>query len=84
MATTQPSTQGERKAPRTASQFVSEARADVESLGVEDFAREARGDDVVVVDPREMGYTDVAHLDGGMNAWGDAGQPVVNQTTSPC
>ena len=25
---------------------------------------------------REMGYPDVAHLDGGINAWRDAGLPV--------
>lgn len=26
---------------------------------------------------KEMGYEDVAHLDGGMNAWKEAGKPVV-------
>jgi rhodanese-related sulfurtransferase len=25
---------------------------------------------------RDMGYGDVAHLDGGLNAWRDAGLPV--------
>lgn len=144
MTTTQRSTQEERKATRTAGQLVSEARAGVESLGVEDFAREARREDIVVVDLREpdervttgtiagavaiprgmlefradptssyhdrrlgpdgrvllhcasggrsalaartlaeMGYTDVAHLEGGMDAWVEAGEPVVNRATSP-
>lgn len=144
MATTQLAHGGERRAPRTASQLVSEARVEVEGLRVEDFAREARRDDVVVVDLREpdervltgsiagaisiprgmlefradptspyhdhrlepdrrvllhcasggrsalaartlaeIGYTDVAHLDGGMQAWVAAGEPVVNQVPSP-
>jgi rhodanese-related sulfurtransferase len=25
---------------------------------------------------QEMGYRDVAHLDGGLNAWKEAGQPI--------
>lgn len=144
MATTQLDHQGECRTPRTASQLVSEARADVEALSVEDFAQQARRDDVVVVDLREpderattgtiagaiaiprgmlefradptssyhdhrlepgrrvllhcasggrsalaartladIGYTDVAHLDGGMQAWVEAGEPVVNQAPSP-
>lgn len=31
----------------------------------------------------ELGYTDVAHLDGGMNAWLEAGQPVINEFRAP-
>ncbi|CAN5717212.1 rhodanese-like domain-containing protein [soil metagenome] len=27
---------------------------------------------------QEMGYTNVAHLDGGLSGWRDAGQPVAN------
>ncbi len=34
--------------------------------------RSALGADLL----REMGYTNVAHLDGGMNAWKGAGHPV--------
>lgn len=34
--------------------------------------RSALGADLL----QEMGYTNVAHLDGGMNAWKAAGQPV--------
>lgn len=144
MPTTRLGAEGKGKTARTASQLVSEANAGVESLGVEDFAREARRDDVVIVDVREpdervttgtiagaiaiprgmlefradptssyhdhrlepgrrvllhcasggrsalaartladMGYTDVAHLAGGMQAWVEAGQPVAHQAASP-
>jgi len=30
---------------------------------------------LAVVTLADLGYTDVAHLDGGMQAWGDAGRP---------
>ena len=30
---------------------------------------------------RDMGYTNVAHLDGGFNAWKAAGKPVERQAT---
>jgi len=32
---------------------------------------------------RDLGYQDVAHLAGGMNAWREAGLPVVNEVVSP-
>lgn len=28
---------------------------------------------------RQMGYTNVAHLDGGLKAWADAGQPIARE-----
>lgn len=31
---------------------------------------------------QEMGYTDVAHLDGGLNAWRDSGKPVADGSKS--
>lgn len=31
---------------------------------------------------QQMGYKNVAHLDGGMNAWKEAGQPVEAETAS--
>lgn len=31
---------------------------------------------------RELGYTNVAHLDGGLKAWKDAGQPTEVETAS--
>lgn len=122
---------------RTAAQQVSEAKARIENLGVDDVAAELQRGDPVVVDLREpaeleengkipgsvhvprgmlefradptspyhqepfepsrrvilhcasggrsalaavtlqeMGYNDVAHLDGGFTAWKEAGQPV--------
>lgn len=38
--------------------------------------RSALGADVLA----RLGYTDVAHLDGGIKAWQQAGQPVVRPT----
>ncbi len=32
---------------------------------------------------RDFGYTDVAHLDGGMNAWRADGRPIANESVSP-
>ena len=32
---------------------------------------------------RDLGYTDVAHLDGGIAAWCEAGQPLVNVHQPP-
>lgn len=32
---------------------------------------------------QELGYQDVAHLAGGMNAWREAGLPVVNEVVPP-
>ncbi|WP_102125737.1 rhodanese-like domain-containing protein [Deinococcus planocerae] len=32
---------------------------------------------------RQMGYTNVAHLDGGMKAWSEAGRPVTGRKPAP-
>ena len=32
---------------------------------------------------RTLGYTNVAHLEGGMNAWRESGRPVANEAVSP-
>ncbi len=126
----------------TAAQLVADAKATIENLDVEAFAREARAGCLVIdlreaeerasgtipgavhvprgmlefradptssyhderLDPDErvllhcasggrsalaartlldLGYRDVAHLDGGMNAWREAGQPVANDVPAP-
>ena len=61
---------------KKASELVAETKARIENLGVDEHCASGGRSALAAATLKDMGYSDVAHLDGGFKAWTDAGRPV--------